>query len=89
MAAFCQLSSDFLDAVLGDATFCGEMRDAGPGEALPLVDEIGEHIGELEGERGQFWIGANLVEPEKFRARKGRGAAIRRVDAVRAIDLVI
>jgi hypothetical protein len=89
MAAFGQPPNNLLDAVLGDATSCGKMRDAGPGEALPFVDEIGEYIDELEGERGQLGIGANLFQPEKFGARKGGGAAIMRVDAVRAINLVV
>lgn len=67
---------------------CGEMSDAGPGEAFPFINEIGKHVGELEGARGQLGIGANLFEPEKFGVRKGRGAAIRSIDAVRAFDLV-
>jgi len=71
MAEFGQPPNNFLDAVLGDATFCGEMRDAGPGEALPFVDEIGEQISELEGERRQLGIGANLFEPEELGAHKG------------------
>ncbi|MFZ3178641.1 MAG: hypothetical protein WA156_00165 [Methylocystis silviterrae] len=66
MAAVAQPPNNLLDPVLGDATFCGEMSDAGPGEALPFIDEIGEHIGEHEGERREFWIGAHLLEPKEL-----------------------
>lgn len=75
MAAFGQPSNDLLNAVLGDATFCGEMSDAGPGEAFPFIDEIGEHIGESKGERREFWIGVHLLEPEEFFAVELRGVS--------------
>lgn len=49
---------------------------------------MGERISEPEGQRRQLGIDANLFEPEKLGAHKGRGAAIMRF-AVRAIDLVV
>jgi len=89
MAAFNQSPNDFLDAILGRATRRGETSDAGPGVALPFVDEICDHIGEHEGEWRQLRIGSHLVEPNEFFARKGHGTAIWRVDDVMAIDAIV
>ena len=71
MAAFDKARNDLLDASLGDATFGSETRHAGPGEPLPFIDEVGDHVGQHEGERSQLGIGAHLVEPNEFFAYKG------------------
>jgi len=65
------------------------MRNAGPSEALPLIDEVREHICEFEGERRQLGVGAYLIEPEKLGARKRRSAIGRYVFAGRRSSLVI
>ena len=54
---------NFLDASFGHATFGGEARDAGPGAALPFIDEVREHKGQHERERRQTGIDEHLVEP--------------------------
>ncbi len=79
MAAFDETRNDFLDASLAHATFSGEVGDARPGAALALVDEVGEDIGEHKGKRRQLGIGAHLVKPEKFFARKGDTTIRRRI----------
>ena len=75
-AAFDKARNDLLDASLGHATLRGETRHAGPGEPLPFIDEVGDHVCQHEGEWSKLGIGAHLVEPNEFLARKGCGAAI-------------
>jgi hypothetical protein len=46
MSAVDKASNDLLDAVLGHAAFGGETHDTWPGVAFPVIDEVGEHIGQ-------------------------------------------
>ena len=70
MVPFDEFLDDFLGAPFGDAAFKGEKRNAWPGTAFLLVDEIAKRVGGKEGERGQLSIGTHLVEPKNFLARK-------------------
>lgn len=87
-AAFDKAPNDLLNASFGHTTFGGEVGDAGPGIALAFVDEVGEDIGEHEGKRRQLGIGAHLVEPEKFFARKGDTTICLRIGDARKIAAV-
>ena len=89
VAAFDKAPKDFLNASLGHATVGRESRDAGPGAAQAFVDEIGEDIGEHEGERRQLGVGAHLFKPEKFLARKGDTTLRRRIVDARNIGVVV
>ena len=76
MTALDETPNDLFNAVLGHMAFGGKAFDAGPGVTFLLVDEIGEHKGQHEGERRQFGVGAHLIEPDEFFVCKG-GLALR------------
>ena len=89
VTAFDKAANDFLNASFSHATFGGKPRDAWPGVAFSVIDEIGEDIGEHEAERRQGGISTHLVEPDEFVARKRCAVTACLVDVAGAVNPIV